>query len=692
MMLFDILLEESITENIEIPSDWEKMSDSDFFSMSDSVLVKRSIPGARFENAGSSRSVWVVGNRVLKLAMNQFGVKQNREEVKIGRAGYKHFTRVFEFDSKFRWLVCELAEPILGREFKEYFGVGIDELGISLRYLQAGSSATEPLDGSKPSLRKLLRPIVARQLQSGDSTKLSSWGKVFRNGKMVPVILDYGFAGFHYYDDLPGSIGSGLSPGNKRFYKGRPKDLLAKCPLQLRRIKENYSSINMIDEYTGWMRKDGKFFPLGNFATHDDYAEYDGSSSDDYYRSGFIRISSFSENGKREIWGGSDFRRLNSRDIKNLIDLAIEGGFDSVTVLPEERVVWTKKDDLNEALNPHSADFSLYGWMDKKGKFTKIVNGETHAELSWRVFKLSTIHMYAHGYIRIVTLNDHGKKVVSGTGGLGGVPRSTVKHLIDFAIENGADEVWTDTEGVVWTKDTRGLGESTVYGWHKAWMSPKAEIFPLEYSETHEEWIKEYYGDYEKAMRFGWSRLVIGDYGSELIIENKLKTLNRNQMDELMVLAVKKNVKRVYYDGPSGFNIIWKEDFGRDSFSRAVGECIGESVPSNTHWQKAWMSPKGEIIPLLQGDDHTEWMLEYLPEYNDFAKTPMKMGWTRLLLVNSDGQWEMLVENSFKQISRIQIQEIMVIAAKRGVVRIFYDGPNGYDTFWEAEDAPGWTD
>lgn len=689
-MLFDLLLEESILESISIPHQWDEMSDVDFFRMSDSPIVKTFIPGARQENTGSSRSVWVVNGVALKLAMNKFGIDQNREEVKIGRAGYKYFTKIFDFDPKFRWVVCELAEPITSKEFGNYFGASFGEVGTflsDLRHKQDEFSVSLP--NSKRVLRKLISPIVARQLQSGDAMKLSSWGKVIRNGKMVPVMLDYGFSYVSFYADRPAP---GLSSGEKKFFKDRPKDLVAR--LHRRKIKEARRFFigrgRWERKLTGWLSKDGVFTPLGDYGTHDEVSEkVFGTSNIRMFKQGFVRLVAFTEGGNRVLAASGNGPTPRSA-IKHMIDMAIEDGLVD-EVWSHDKTEWIKDDHgIREDWDPISGMIDEYtGWMNKKGEFDALGNAFSTHDAYAEYEGMTTDDFYRLGYVRVTAFSLNNKeKEIWGGNDLRNLNQREIKNLIDLAIEGGFDTVCVDMgERMVWSKKDN-LNESAVNlnNWVKGWMNPKGEVFPIDYSQTHEEWISENYGDYEKAMKFGWSRLLYSSIG-ELVIENRVKLINKIQMQELMITAARRGVKKVYYDGPTGFNILWKqEDYtSRDGgFSRAVGECISESLVNC----RIWMDQKGNHFELLHDEEHEQWMWDHanIDQYDAMAQ-----GWLRIIIVKSDCV-ELLVENPGKQMSRKQVQELMVLAAKRKVKRIFFDGPNGYDVFWEADDAPGWAD
>ena len=66
-----------------------------------------------FEDIGSSRLVFVLSSsKVLKVAKSEAGIEQNEIEIKVRQSTDSDIlTKIFDYDSKFRWIIAELVKP-----------------------------------------------------------------------------------------------------------------------------------------------------------------------------------------------------------------------------------------------------------------------------------------------------------------------------------------------------------------------------------------------------------------------------------------------------------------------------------------------------------------------------------------------------------------------------------------------------
>jgi len=168
---------------------------------------------------GSSRIVFQIDNeKALKLAKNPKGLAQNEVETD-GYFGQMDITaEVFDYDDAHDtpyWLEMELAVPINKnrKKLESLLEISIDELGTFLM-------ANDPKNRNGQTYAKLipqsrmdelweheyvsqLIDIVGNiEMEVGDLVRPSSWGVVKRDGKLTPVLIDFGFTNnvrAHYY-------------------------------------------------------------------------------------------------------------------------------------------------------------------------------------------------------------------------------------------------------------------------------------------------------------------------------------------------------------------------------------------------------------------------------------------------------------------------------------------------------------
>lgn len=149
---------------------------------------------------GSSRAVYSVSpTRVLKLAMNTKGLAQNKAEVDAyeaaGRDPDAIVAQIFEYDSRYRWLESEKAVsegenggPQLDKAFMNATGMDFWD------FVDYGFYGEEALTPTGKTFNKKLRELMrAVSLEGNDLTRGSAWGVVKRGGKLMPILVDYGF-------------------------------------------------------------------------------------------------------------------------------------------------------------------------------------------------------------------------------------------------------------------------------------------------------------------------------------------------------------------------------------------------------------------------------------------------------------------------------------------------------------------
>jgi hypothetical protein len=155
---------------------------------------------------GSSRVVYRVDdNKVLKLAKNRKGIVQNRAETDW--AGDHYFSdvlaQVIDYDKEDDlWVEMELAVRAKKRDFKKLWEIDFLELGIYL------SIRDSEINGKRSNYRmseeerhpyaesaevqKLTEFMTTSDSSPGDLGRISSWGKVKRDGEEDLVLVDFG--------------------------------------------------------------------------------------------------------------------------------------------------------------------------------------------------------------------------------------------------------------------------------------------------------------------------------------------------------------------------------------------------------------------------------------------------------------------------------------------------------------------
>ena len=168
---------------------------------------------------GSSRTVFAADdNTVIKVARNKAGISQNKAEVaaynKVRNRAYSDLiTQVFEYDPDYLWIESELAKPFDHHTWETATGFSHYDLVDTLwgyypwsdekhDYMTANSRENERTTRppseveqriEKTSLFKnIVKFVKATNSIPGDLEEDGNWGFVNRDGKICPVILDYG--------------------------------------------------------------------------------------------------------------------------------------------------------------------------------------------------------------------------------------------------------------------------------------------------------------------------------------------------------------------------------------------------------------------------------------------------------------------------------------------------------------------
>jgi hypothetical protein len=163
--------------------------------------------------SGSARVVYKVDDaKVLKMAKNKKGLAQNSVEAQGYLQNYDIVAQVFETDYDDYWIEMEYARKVSKADFKRIAGISIEELGTYLRYMRFEMNPRRGFMGFhiEPEVKRrmedsefvddLMHFVNDNDMETGDMGRLSTWGKVLRDGEERIVLIDYGLTNSVYKD------------------------------------------------------------------------------------------------------------------------------------------------------------------------------------------------------------------------------------------------------------------------------------------------------------------------------------------------------------------------------------------------------------------------------------------------------------------------------------------------------------
>lgn len=155
--------------------------------------------------SGSARAVFVVDDStVIKIAMNEKGLAQNKVEQEIGSWGDYPVAKVFDSGDGGAWLEMEKANKATAAAFKKIANISFKEFGKVI------SRWSQEYEGKQPFINDLtderyeaitlentlviglVQLLADYDMPWGDVVKMSSWGVVNRKGREELVLIDYG--------------------------------------------------------------------------------------------------------------------------------------------------------------------------------------------------------------------------------------------------------------------------------------------------------------------------------------------------------------------------------------------------------------------------------------------------------------------------------------------------------------------
>ena len=162
---------------------------------------------------GSSRVVFQIDDEtVLKLARNDKGNAQNKEEINIGlNSGLIYVPKVFNGsdEKNGNWIISEFVLPAKKGDFRKVFGIKFDDIADFCYHLQESGDNCFLSDYHKKRVQeiyddyswcvngtKLLKEISILYEKHNslvnDLVNMGNWGLCRRNGKTYMVMLDSG--------------------------------------------------------------------------------------------------------------------------------------------------------------------------------------------------------------------------------------------------------------------------------------------------------------------------------------------------------------------------------------------------------------------------------------------------------------------------------------------------------------------
>jgi hypothetical protein len=153
---------------------------------------------------GTARIVFPLGeDSVIKIALNEKGLLQNAAEISIFRKNNSNIiSQIKNFDKDFSYIETEKAKPATPNDWKEITGVSFKDWASTLKnYLiditgarankEAAPENFEDIEETN-FFKNTVNFLRKNSIMAGDLLNLSSWGIINRNGKIVPIIIDYG--------------------------------------------------------------------------------------------------------------------------------------------------------------------------------------------------------------------------------------------------------------------------------------------------------------------------------------------------------------------------------------------------------------------------------------------------------------------------------------------------------------------
>jgi hypothetical protein len=162
--------------------------------------------------SGSSRVVYQIDDeKVLKLAKNEKGLRQNQTEMDWGLQQYGTVAKVYDYDDEnLYWLEMQLAKKLTVADFKKITGITFQEYTGFIYTLNAkhkdpnyqpkNPERYEELYEDNEFCYSMASMILDYDMPTGDLMRKNSYGVVEQNGEEDVVLVDFGLDNQTYYD------------------------------------------------------------------------------------------------------------------------------------------------------------------------------------------------------------------------------------------------------------------------------------------------------------------------------------------------------------------------------------------------------------------------------------------------------------------------------------------------------------
>jgi hypothetical protein len=192
---FDKLYES--VANITDQFDIEKLDDFKYFDQG----IKYARKHLKQIGRGSSRVVFQLDEKsALKIALDDFGLNQNYNEVTLNHDEYPIVAKIFAHgkleDQDCYWNIMEFGKKITPKRFKELTnGVDIRGMNDNWNDYEKKFLHNEDGEGGNDFFINLYSLIYGEDRHNSidDFCRIDSYGEVNRNGVPTVVLIDYGF-------------------------------------------------------------------------------------------------------------------------------------------------------------------------------------------------------------------------------------------------------------------------------------------------------------------------------------------------------------------------------------------------------------------------------------------------------------------------------------------------------------------
>jgi uncharacterized protein YpmB len=150
-------------------------------------------------SSGSSRIVYLTPKKtVIKLAKNDKGIAQNKEEVAADKCSSKYINKVLDQAKNHSWIEVPFLDDLTEKEFEDMTDITFKDFADAIEYglkaISGNSDKKKPKNFDDVEKTDIYRDIVdvakKKDLMPGDLGRISSWRA--KDGK--PILADAGLS------------------------------------------------------------------------------------------------------------------------------------------------------------------------------------------------------------------------------------------------------------------------------------------------------------------------------------------------------------------------------------------------------------------------------------------------------------------------------------------------------------------